>query len=84
MRRALPRGQRPDPGRTIARVGIVVKAGGRQRLVAGVDRHYRARGPVDRQGAGPGEVDLLAELAQRDLHADPPVVRVLLAAGAQR
>ena len=62
MRRALPRGQRPDPGRAIARVGVVVKAGRRQRLVACVDRDDRARRPIVRERAGPGEVDLLAEV----------------------
>ena len=76
-------GERLDLHSEIARVGVVIHAGRSEWAVMIIDGQYRAGGRVDRDGAGAGEVEFLAEFVEGRAAAVPPIFRRLLAAGSR-
>ena len=80
---AFARSERLDLGGEVARVGVIIHAGRGERTVMVIDGQNRPRSRVDRDGAGAGEVDLLAEFVEGRAAAIPPIFRRLLAAGSR-
>ena len=83
MRRAFARSQRLDLRGEVARLGVIIHAGRGEGAVMVIDRQDRAGSRIDRDGAGAGEVELLAEFVEGRAAAVPPVFGRLFAAGTR-